>query len=178
MKGADRSPRRLMIGSPDEAGAGVYCDRADLARWSTRGGPIPSSLAAHVGRCRECADRVRHVNRLNASMTLLKAQAVPAGLMNRASQRALRMLRRAERTSADAQRALQAQPDLSSWQRTKLHLARGSMGAAAALLVLVMRVGVLGGLEQTRAAGEALAKAHWDKHIDPDGEWFDTDGLA
>ena len=43
---------------------------------------------------------------------------------------------------------------------------------AAALLMLVMRTGLLSGVEHTRAVGQQLASAHWDRHIDPDGEWM------
>jgi len=178
MKRTDRSPQPT-IGPPADGGDAPTCgERPDLTRWATRGGPLPSSLAAHVRGCPQCAEHVRRVNHVSASFTLLKTQAVPAGLMYHANQRALRMLRRAERASAEAHRALRARPGLNTWQKAKLHAARGSMSAAAALLILVTRVGIVGGMEQTRTAGEALAKTHWKNHIDPNNEWLDSEGMT
>ena len=149
------------------------CERPDLADWATRGGPLPSGLAAHIEHCPACADRVRRVNQVHASLTLLGSQPLPANLHARANGRALRMLRRVTRASAAAANLLRMRPNLSPWQRAQLYIARASLSAVAAVIVLVVRVGIISGIERTEAMGQALAAAHWDRHIDPDHEWLD-----
>ncbi len=149
-----------------------HCDGRLVESWAGSGGPLPHRLATHVIDCESCADRVRRVNQVHASLALLTTQRVPGRLANRANARALRMLRRAARASAAASRLLRIRPDLTPWQRAQVHLVRVSAGAVAAMLVLVVRVGAYRGLEHTRSAGEHLAAVHWDRHIDPDHEWL------
>jgi hypothetical protein len=148
------------------------CARADLADWSDRGGPLPARLAEHVLHCSDCAEQVRRVSEVHAGLTLLCTQTPPADLPARANARALRFLRRAARATAAAQRLLRMRPDLTPYQRAYVHFARLSVGAAAACVMLGMRVGVLSGVEQTRQLGEQLAQLHWQRHIDPDNEWL------
>ncbi len=109
------------------------------------------------------SEQVRRMNEVQVGLTLLCTQAAPPDLLARANGRALRMLRRASRVSAAAERLLRVRPNLSRWQRAQLHLARVSIGAAAALLMLVVRAGLLNGFENTRQLGELLAEKHWQR---------------
>ena len=54
-----------------------------------------------------------------------------------------------------------------------LHIQARQCGAVAAGLLMVMRLGLLGGFEQTRTLAQTLADEHWAHHIDPQGEWLD-----
>lgn len=154
------------------------CRRVATDDWAARGGPLPTRLAAHVAGCPDCAEMVRRVSHVHASLMLLRTQAAPADLNARANARALRMLRRAARASTAARRLLQMRPDLSRWQRTQIQVARLSLTAAAAVMMLVLRTGTLMGFEQTRLLTEQLAAAHWDRHIDPQGEFLGPRALT
>lgn len=154
------------------------CERADLADWSVRGGPLPRSLAVHVRECDACAERIRRVGEVHASLMLLRTQMLPPALCRRTHRRSLRWLETAARRSSQARRLLTMRPNLSPWQRAQLHLTRVSFGAAAAMLMLVARSGVQSGLEQAREAGEQLASVHWERHIDPDNEWLEPPHFA
>ncbi len=156
--------------SRDDAPAA--CHRADLLSWCERGGPLPARLAGHIQECAGCAERVRRASQVHLALTLLATQTAPSDLAVRANARALRFLRRAARASAAADRLLRMRPNLRPWQRAHLHLARLSLGAAAACLTLVARAGVLNSFEHTRVLGEYLATQHWQRHIDPAGEWL------
>ncbi len=158
--------------------AAQACDRSDLLKWSARGGPMPQRLAAHIDRCPNCAQHVRRTNRVFASLKLLQTQPAPVRLSTRANNRALRMLRRAARASAAATRLLRMRPNLTPWQRAQIHVARASLAAAAALLLVAARAGLFTGLERTRDLTRQLASLHWDRHIDPDNEWLDPPNLA
>jgi hypothetical protein len=135
-------------------------------------------LAAHITSCPGCADKVRRINQVHASLMLLRTQAAPADLTARANGRALRMLRRAARASAAAQRLLVMRPGLNRWQRAQIHATRLSLTAAAAVVMLVVRAGTLMGFEQTRILGEQLAASHWERHIDPNAEFFGPRSLT
>jgi hypothetical protein len=148
------------------------CERADLHRWADGGGPLPARLANHVITCAGCADFVRQLSEVHAGLTLLSTQTAPPDLHARASARALRFLKRAARATAAAQRLLRMRPQLTPYQRAYIHLSRVSVGAAAAVVMLAMRSGLLTGIERTRQAGEQLAEAHWQRHIDPNGEYL------
>jgi hypothetical protein len=143
------------------------CDRRDLTEWSIEGGPLPIRLAAHIRNCSACAAHVRRVNEVHASLNLLQSMSIPPDLPARANGRALRMLKRVARASSAAQRLLRIRPNLTRLQRAGIHLARMSLGAAAAVLTLLMRAGLLTGFEQTKQMGQALALRHWEQHIDP-----------
>ncbi|MBP7936594.1 MAG: hypothetical protein KA354_18285 [Phycisphaerae bacterium] len=148
---------------------GASCRRGDLAKWSAEGGPLPARLSRHIELCPACRAQVSRVNRVQASLTLLQGQALPPNLHARANGRALRLLRRAERASAAARDLLHRRPDLPYWQRIQFQITRLSCGVAAALLLLVIRVGVVHAAEETREWGETLAAMYADRHINPDG---------
>lgn len=154
------------------------CGRPDLLKWSATGGALPRRLSEHIRLCPGCADQVRRVSTVHTGLMLLQNQPVPHGLRTRANGRALRMLRRVARASEAAGRLLRLRPNLSPWQRAKLHIARGFCGAVAAALVLAARFGVMSGIDRTRDLGEQLAAAHWSRHIDPNNEFLDPPRLA
>lgn len=154
------------------------CSRPDLLKWSGSGGALPRRLSQHIRLCPGCAEQVRRVSTVHAGLMLLKNEPLPHGLQRRANSRALRMLRRVARASEAASRLLRMRPNLTPWQRAKLRVAQGCFGAVAAVLVLVVRIGVMAGFEQTRELGNQLAMAHWDRHIDPDHEFLDPPSLA
>lgn len=156
------------------------CDRSDLRAWSERGGRLPRSLAAHILECPACARRVHAINTVLTGLSLINAQPVPLRTRRLANERALRFLQRAARASAAAQRLLRTNPNLTFWQRAWIHGGRLALSATAAAIVLLMRIGVIAGFEETRNLGEQMAAAHWERHIDPTGEWLprDTDHTA
>jgi hypothetical protein len=147
------------------------CDRTDLANWTSRGGPLPLRLQLHVARCPGCEAQVRRVNRLHASFALLRTQAAAPDLLARANGRALRMLRRAARASAAAQRLLVSRPNLTVLQRVHIHAARLSLSAVAAGLALLVRAGLLAGIDQTRTLDKYLATRNWDGQFVHDAGW-------
>jgi hypothetical protein len=169
-----RRPRHIS----DEGLTHSGCSRPDLHKWADTGGALPGRLSDHIRLCPGCADQVRRVSTVHTGLMLLQSQPLPHGLQNRASNRALRMLRRVARASEAAARLLKMRPGLSRWQRAKLHIARVCCGAVAASLVLVVRVGVMTGVYRTRDLGQQLAAAHWDRHIDPNHEWLDPHRMA
>lgn len=154
------------------------CGRSDMLKWSDAGGALPRRLSDHIRLCPGCAEQVRRVSTVHAGLTLLQSQPLPHELHKRANSRALRMLRRVARASAAASQLLQVRPNLSSWQRAKLHIARGCFGAVAAIIIVTLRVGAMVGIEQTKDLGDQLAAAHWDRHIDPNNEWLDPPKMA
>jgi hypothetical protein len=157
---------------------GSGCEHPDLLKWSGKGGPLPRRMTEHIRLCPGCDEQVRRVSEVHAGLTLLRNQPAPHGLYGRANGRAMRMLMRVARASAAASQLLKMKPDLSPWQRARIHIARISLGAVAALLVLVTRAGVNTGVQETRDLGERLAAAHWDRHIDPNHEWLDPPRMA
>ncbi|NLX12810.1 MAG: hypothetical protein GXY44_04045 [Phycisphaerales bacterium] len=154
------------------------CTRRDLTQWAEHGGPLPRGLAVHIRECPACAERVRRLSIVHASLGLICTQPSPANLVARSNGRGLRMLRRVERATVAARRLLLMRPDLPRWQRAQIHAARFSLAAAASLLMLLMRMGIMTGFEQTRRMGEQLAAAHWNRHIDPDREFLDPPDFA
>lgn len=167
-----------IVGSAEGAQPGApRCERPDLEAWADGGGALPRGLARHIRSCPSCAERVRRISEVQAGLTLLRTQRTPVNLQARSNGRALRMLRRAARASAAAKRLLAARPDLTRWQRAQLHLTRISMGMAAAFLILVIRTGVATGLQRTEQTGQLLV-SQWERHVDPNGEFFGPRNLA
>lgn len=152
---------------PESAGGrateSLGCGRRDLMRWADRGGPLPSSLERHIRRCNDCAQAVRRCKEVHAGLTLLRTQTMPVGVVPEGQSGALRMLRRTERASKAALRMLQSKRNLTPWQRAQLQVTRLSMGAAAALLVLVVRTGVIGGIEKAHTTGTTLADRYYSQ---------------
>jgi hypothetical protein len=148
------------------------CPTRELHAWRLAGGPLPSRLADHAAACPACAAQVRAVSQVHAALALLSTQAAPPELTARANARALRFLRRAARATAAAHRLLRLRPTLTRYQRACIHMARMSVGAAAAMLGLLMRAGILTGFDRTRELGGKLAACHWQRQVDPDGEYL------
>jgi len=146
--------------------------------WADRGGPLPRSLLAHIQTCPGCSAQVRRINEVHAGLTLLGTQPLPRRLFERANSKALRMMRRAARASEAARRLLQMKPSLTPWQKAQLQLARISLGAAAAVLILVVRTGTVCGLNLIQDETQTLADLHYQRHIDPNGEFLDPPNLA
>jgi len=165
-------PGNMTFRSPVAMATHKPCDRADMMAWSQQGGPLPTSLANHIATCSACAERVRRVNQVHAGLMLLRTDRVPTHTRARANAKSLRMLRRAARASKAAYRLLRMRPNLTPWQRAQVHIARVSLASAAAVLLLVARIGVFSGFERTRQLGQQLADAHWQRHIDPNGEFL------
>jgi hypothetical protein len=163
---------------PADVSDSANCGRADLSSWCERGGVLPERLAAHIQHCAPCADRVRRASEVHLALKLMCTETAARDLTAQANARALRFLRKAARASAAARRLLRSRPDLTRWQKAHLHLARLSMGAAAACLTLIVRAGVNTGFEHTRQIGDQLASQHWQRHIDPDGEWMGPRGMT
>lgn len=168
-----------IVGSGDAGRPAMppLCERPDLEAWGDAGGALPRSLARHIRTCPSCAERVRRISEVQAGLTLLRTLPVPVNLQARSNGRALRMLRKAARASAAARRLLAARPELTPWQRAQLHLTRLSMGMAAAILILLIRTGVATGFQRTEATGQLLV-SQWERHVDPNGEWFNPRTLA
>jgi hypothetical protein len=178
MSRAEMNPARRTPTSAAASNIPGACDRADLNDWAGRGGHLPNSLAAHVAECRGCAAKVRQISQVHAALGLMRTQSMPVDLPARANGRALRMLRRAARASAAAQRLLRMRPNLSIWQRAQIYTARLTLTAAAAGLMLVVRIGLFSGFEHTREMGRTLAMRHWERHIDGTGEWLGPPPMA
>ncbi len=155
-----------------------HCDRRDLERWTDYGGPLPMSLASHLQRCDGCANYVRRVSKVHSSLTLIRTHSMPQRVLPGGNTRALRMLRRIVRASDEATRAVAGKPGLTTLQRVQLHVTRLSAGFAAAAILLVMRVGIVGGIEHVQNVGENLAESYWDNHSDPENDWLRPDRLA
>lgn len=158
--------------TPARTGLPSACPSTDMHRWISRGGPLPARLTDHARSCPVCAERIRQINRVHAGLTLLGAQAVPVRTTSAANLRAMRMLRVAVRRSAAAARLLRSRPRLSWAQRAQLHMTRMTLASAAAGLMVVLRFGAIAGWERVEADGQRLAAAHWERHVDPTGEWM------
>lgn len=174
-----KSEYRMSSEHPNSDPTGARaCRFPELDRWIDRGGVMPTSLVEHALACDACAERIRRINRVNAGLTLLGAQPVPIRSVSAANQRAMRMLRVTVRRSEAAKRLLKSRPRLSLTQRVQLQMTRATLTAAAAGLMIVLRVGALAGWERVEADGERLALAHWERHVDPTGEWMGPPPVA
>lgn len=148
------------------------CGRADLAVWVQTGGPLPGRLQRHLAGCPHCARVVRQANAVRTGLALLRTQRVPPHLTRRSGERALRMLRRAVRSSRAARRLLAIRPDLPLWRKAQIHVVRLSAGAVAAGLFLMLRMGTLAGFQGAHHALRGLGSVHWNRHIDPGHKWM------
>jgi len=178
MNRADEMYKNNMNQPDKNTGLTQACNRRDLAKWSQRGGPLPGKLADHVTKCPACAHQVRSINQTYASITMLRNQPTPKQFYAKSNNRALKMLKRITRASEKAKHLLTFSPNLSPWQRAQLYVARVSLSAAAAVIILAIRAGTLTGFDKTQEYGETLASLHWERHIDPDGEWFGPQNWA
>ncbi len=162
---------RTMGESVGPTSSPAACDRPDLLAWAENGGPLPVRLAEHVQNCPGCRERVRRANRVHAGLMLLRTAAPPRTLSVNSHGLALRMLARVTRASQQARELLTTRRELSRWEVVRLYTTRVSMGLAAAVLLLVVRTGVMLGINTGCRAGQDLANVYWD-HVDPEHEWI------
>lgn len=111
--------------------------------------------------------------RLRSAMDLLQGTSPPPRLLARANARALRMLRRTIRASEEARQLLHDTPRMD--RRFVVHrLRQVALSSAAVIAMVILRMGMLTGLEEGRRLTELLAQTHVDRHIYGDLDETDT----
>ncbi len=105
-----------------------------------------------------------HSSRLRSAMELLQGTSPPLRLLARANGRALRMLQRTIRASEEARQLVHNTPRMD--RRFVVHrLRQVALSSAAVIAMVILRIGMLTGLEEGRRLTELLAQTHVDRHI-------------
>lgn len=112
-------------------------------------------------------------SRLRSAMELLEGTSPPPRLLGRANGRALRMLQRTIRASEEARQLMHNTPHME--RRFLIHrLRQVAWSSAAVIAMVILRVGLISGLEEGRRLTELLAQTHVDRHIYGDLDEMDT----
>jgi len=102
--------------------------------------------------------------RLRAALELLEGDGPPRGLLARANRGALQLLEHAARESAMA--GTLVRPAGPAGRLFILHRLRQLAWSSAAIVTMViLRSGMLTGLEEGRRISERLAQTHVDRHV-------------
>ena len=105
-----------------------------------------------------------HRTQLQLAMELLKGTSPPPRLLARANTHALRMLRRTIRASEEARQLMHNTPRMD--RLFVVHrLRQVALSSAAVIAMVILRTGMLTGLEEGRRLTELLAQTHVDRHI-------------
>ncbi|MBN1492056.1 MAG: hypothetical protein JXA69_19235 [Phycisphaerae bacterium] len=94
---------------------------------------------------------------------------MPANLVGRANDKALRMVARQLREGAQAEALRRAKPRPSLWSQIEGPASRATAAAAAAAILLALQPSVTMGIEKTRDQVQPLAQIHHERHIADDG---------
>jgi hypothetical protein len=150
-------------------GHGCRNRRAMLMRWIDSGGPLSDRLARHLTGCPSCLEWADRIVGVQGALAMLSSDAAPVGIHGRANDKALRMLVRGLRDGKQAAKLRSAKPTAGLWTKLEGPASRATSAAAAAMILLALRAGIEGGLQQTRDWAQPLADIHYQRHIDDQG---------
>lgn len=115
-----------------------------------------------------------HSSKLQLAMVLLEGTSPPPLLLARANSYALRMLRRTVRASEEARLLVHNTPPRMDRLFVVHRLRQVALSTAAVIAMMILRIGMLIGLEEGRRLTELLAQTHVDRHIYGELDEVDT----
>ena len=123
-------------------------------------------LSDHAAHCPRCRQRLARTNRVELSLMLIKTQPLNTGLLARANNKALDVLKHSLRNAPKSVSLRTAAADVSRLEKMRPGLERVLNVAACIFVVLMIRTGVSHSLLDYKEQGEAVIKNYSGRNLD------------
>ena len=128
-------------------------------------------LSDHVAECPRCQRRLAVVNRVELGLTLMNTQPLEIGLLSRANNQALGVLKHSLRYAPKSAFLRNAKSDTHRLEKIRPGLERALNAAACVFVVLMIKTGVSNSLLDYKEQGEAVIHNYYARNLD--GQMFD-----
>ena len=123
-------------------------------------------LSDHVAECPRCQRRLAVVNRVELGLTLMNTQPLEIGLLSRANNQALGVLKHSLRYAPKSAFLRNAKSDTHRLEKIRPGLERVLNAAACVFVVLMIKTGVSNSLLDYKEQGEAVIHNYYARNLD------------
>ena len=123
-------------------------------------------LSDHVAECPWCQRRLAMVNRVELGLTLMNTQPLEIGLLSRANNQALGVLKHSLRYAPKSAFLRNAKSDTHRLEKIRPGLERALNAAACVFVILMIKTGVSNSLLDYKEQGEAVIHNYYARNLD------------
>ena len=123
-------------------------------------------LSDHIAECPRCQRRLAMVNRVELGLMLMKTQPLEIGLLSRANNQALDVLKHSLRYAPKSAVLRNAKSDTNRLEKMRPGLERVMNAAACVFVVLMIKTGVSNSLLDYKQQGEAVIENYYARNLD------------
>lgn len=123
-------------------------------------------LNDHVAECPNCQKRLAMVNRVEIALMLMKSQPYEMGLLARANNRALDVLKHSLRYAPKSAVLRNAKSDTNRLEKMRPGLERAMNVAACIFVAVMIKTGVSDSLLDYKEQGEAVIHNYYARNLD------------
>lgn len=127
---------------------------------------LTERLSDHVAHCPRCRQRLAMVNRVELALTLVQTQPLNVGLLARANNKALDILKHSLRNAPKSAALRIAKTDLSRLEKMRPGLERVLNAAACVFVIFMIKTGISRSLLDYKEQGEAVIKNYYARNLD------------
>ena len=152
--------------------------QSDLwSAWKLR---LLERLGDHVAQCPRCQRRLAMINRVELGLTLIKTQPLETGLLARANNQALDVLKHSLRYAPKSTVLRNAKSDTNRLEKMRPGLERALNAAACVFVVIMIKTGTSNSLLDYKDQGEAVIHNYYARNLDSQmfDEIFPTDSSS
>lgn len=139
--------------------------------------PEAGWMKEHIARCPRCRRRLIACGKVEIALSLIKSQPLDLGLLMRANEQAIGVLKHSLRELPKADRLRQIKPEPKPVEKLyRLAQPLGNMAACAAILLLV-KTGIFSSMNGVQNKGQKVIRQYYASRIGEDlaEEIFPTD---
>ena len=123
-------------------------------------------LSEHIAECPRCQRRLAMVNRVELGLTLMNTQPLEIGLLSRANNRALDVLKHSLRYAPKSAFLRNAKTDTHRLEKIRPGLERALNAAACVFVVLMIKTGVSNSLLDYKEQAEVVIHNYYARNLD------------
>jgi hypothetical protein len=123
-------------------------------------------LSDHVAECPRCQRRLAVVNRVELGLTLMNTQPLEIGLLSRANNQALGVLKHSLRNAPKSAFLRNAKSDMNRLEKMSPGLERLLNAAACVFVVLMIKTGVSNSLLDYKEQAEVVIHNYYARNLD------------
>lgn len=139
---------------------------AKMGLWHRLQSRLMQQLSDHVALCPRCQQRLAALQRVELALTLVNTQPLNAGLLARANNKTLDMLKHSLRFAPKSAALRTAQSDIGHVEKMRPGLERALNVAACVFVMLMIKTGVSSSLLDYKEQGEAVIHNYYARNLD------------
>ncbi len=134
--------------------------------WGSWWRRVMEQLSDHVANCPRCQRRLAMKNRVELALMLIKSQPLNMGLLARANNKALNILKHSLRNAPKSVALRAARTDLTRLKKIHISMERVLNVAACVFVVIMIKAGQSNSLLNYQKQGKTAIKNYYARNLD------------